>query len=734
MRVRAGAEPQRAQAGAAKLGHTRHISVPEYNPDMDKRMLALLALAAAAAGHLPAAAGQVSPVVGEPVPVSAVFNHSAGFGALAGAHDVEVFGIDGRTYALVAGADGGGLQIINVTDPAHPAPVAAVFSDSAELGIAGGAHAVEIFGIDGRTYALVAAADDNMVQIINVTDPAHPAQVFAASDGSGGFSALGGAIDAEVFGASNRTYMAVAAVNDGGVQIMDVTDPAHAMPAFAALDGSGDFSALGGAIDAEVFVVGSRTYVAVAAMNDGGLQIMDVTDPVRTAPVAAVFEGYGGTPLKLVNGVDAYQTGSGTYVVAVSDDGWAQIIDVTDPAHPAPVAAVLGDSGGFGAPHGTDVEAYQVWGRTYAVAASRDADGIYVVDVTDPARPAPVAAVFDDSGGFDALRGAHDAEVFGVDGRTYAVVAAMDDNGVQVMDVTPPLPHYLNASVKVTGYERLPHGDNDFVQVTAEITNRGHAALSGELRVSLNALANWRAVQSCDMAQNHCTRPNGDYIAYHDADRGQAEAYGVTVSDDDCTARDGWGAGYGEAAEVSFCYWVGAEFEPESAQFHHIAEDRVVSVPFTGHGSCYLPYMLCDESALTPVRDARVQPTPPVDPFVMYEVAHARLVLVFQESVVASEPDNISLVFDTATYGKNGTLTTLAGAEVDAVGGQFGNHVLAFVVDELTHADVLDAVTAGGGLRVAIGAGAVYAEDGFVDVAAYGGRVAPLVADVLMLP
>ena len=83
-------------------------------------------------------------------------------------------------------------------------------------------------------------------------------------------------------------------MNDGGVQIMDVTDLGRAMPVFAASDGSGGFSALGGAIDAEVFVVGSRTYVAVAAVNDGGLQIMDVTDPLRAAPVAAVFEGYGG--------------------------------------------------------------------------------------------------------------------------------------------------------------------------------------------------------------------------------------------------------------------------------------------------------------------------------------------------------------------------------------------------------------------------------------------------------
>ena len=289
-------------------------------------------------------------------------------------------------------------------------------------------------------------------------------------------------------------------------------------------------------------------------------------------------------------------------------------MDVTDPARPAPVSAVFDGSGGFDALYGAaDVEVFDTHGRTYAIVAAMYDNGVQIMDVTDPARPAPVSAVFDGSGGFDALKRASDVEVFGMDGRTYAIVAARDDKGVQIMDVTPPLPHYLDVSVEVTGHERLSSGDGDFVQIAVQITNHGSATLyngnqngtlsSGGLRVSLNALveSHTHTAPPCDAAQDLCTRPNGEYIAYDDITRGQAQSYGVAVSKDDCTARDGWSAPRGEAAEATFCYWVDAEFEPESMQFYQADAYRVQSVPFLEYGSCYLPYMLCDETALTPL-------------------------------------------------------------------------------------------------------------------------------------
>ena len=90
--------------------------------------------------------------------------------------------------------------------------------------------------------------------------------------------------------------------------------------------------------------------------------------------------------------------------------------------------------------------------------------------------------------------------------------------------------------------------------------------------------------------------------------RGQAKSRVATVSEADCTAWDGWSLRRGETAEVRFCYWVDAEFEPESMRFYQADANRVQSVPFLEHGSCYLSYMRCNESALTPLREAHAPP------------------------------------------------------------------------------------------------------------------------------
>ena len=90
---------------------------------------------------------------------------------------------------------------------------------------------------------------------------------------------MGGAADLEVFDVGDSLYVAVAAYLDDGVQIMDVTDPASPAPVAAIHDGSGGFVALGGAADLEVFEVGDSLYVAVAAQNDGGVQIVAIAPP-----------------------------------------------------------------------------------------------------------------------------------------------------------------------------------------------------------------------------------------------------------------------------------------------------------------------------------------------------------------------------------------------------------------------------------------------------------------------
>ena len=56
-----------------------------------------------------------------------------------------------------------------------------------------------------------------------------------------------------------------------------------------------------------------------------------------------------------------------------------------------------------------------------------------MINITDPANPSPVASVFDDQDGFDALGAAYDVKAATIDGRTYALVTSYYDDAVQVI-------------------------------------------------------------------------------------------------------------------------------------------------------------------------------------------------------------------------------------------------------------------------------------------------------------
>ena len=219
----------------------------------------------------------------------------------------------------MAAFDDDGVQIMDVTNPAQPYPVSAVF-DGPDIAL-DSPDDVEVFGSGDGTYAIVASGGDG-VQILDITYPINPVPASAAFDGTGGFEALGGADGVEVFGNGDRTYAIVAAFGDGGVQIMDITNPAQPYPLWAVFDGP-EFPALGGANGVEVFWSGGRAYAIVAARSDGGVQIMDIGSADGLADVSA--------DLHVAN-----PAGAGM-----------PIMTIADPIHPAPASAVLDGSRDF---------------------------------------------------------------------------------------------------------------------------------------------------------------------------------------------------------------------------------------------------------------------------------------------------------------------------------------------------------------------------------------------------
>ena len=387
-------------------------------------MLAVAALVVSAASlywyvdpwEMGVAAAATHPGASGPIPVM-VSNITAG--DLAGVRGLDAFAAGAGLYVVAAASDGGAILVINVTDPYGPRVVSSFIDDGATA--LGGASAVDITRIGSGIYAVVASASDDGLQVLNLTDPANPVPVASLTDD--GTVALAGAYDVDTFAAGSGTYAVVASASDDGLQVLNLTDPADPVPVASLTDDQ--TTALDGAVAVETIRIGSGIYAVSVSPNDDGLQILNLTDPADPTPVASLTDD-ASVHLGGARGVDTLDLSSGTYaVVAAPQDDGLQVVEITDPADPVPVARVPDDGGVHAALRDASaVDTFMMNGNTYAVVAA--ADGIAVVEITDPAGPMLVEAAQNNS---TALRGASAIKAFHTAGHVYAAVAIPDGGG-----------------------------------------------------------------------------------------------------------------------------------------------------------------------------------------------------------------------------------------------------------------------------------------------------------------
>ncbi len=373
-----------------------------------------------------------------PAPTGTV---EGGFTPLWGASDVAVFEIANRTYALITTEYGSGVQIMDITDPTNLVPTATVKDDVDGFASLWGAGDIEIAEIYGRTYALVAGFYDNGVQIMDITNPTNPVPTATVKDDVGRFTKLNGTRDIEVTEMRGRTYALVAGFYSNNMPIMDITNPTNPVWMATATNGVNGFTALLGASDIEVTEIYGRTYALVAGEYSNSIQVIDITDPRYPIPANRVTDDTDGfMELDGAHHITIAEIAGGTYalVAAFSDNG-VQIMDITDPTNPVPIAAVTDDADGFTELWGAgDIAVTDIDGRTYAIVTAFLDDGVQIMDITDPTNPVHIAAVTDDADGFTELWGANGIVAFNMGNSTYALVAATYDDGAQIMDITDP--------------------------------------------------------------------------------------------------------------------------------------------------------------------------------------------------------------------------------------------------------------------------------------------------------
>ena len=397
-----------------------------------------------------------------PLPHSLAYSKSVGHALDDG---IAVHDISNKTYAFLTSAWVSAVDIVDITNPADALRVSSIRDDASGFTELGRPHGIATHDVSNRTYAVVASAGDDGVQVIDITDPADPVPVAAMKDDVGGFTALGGAHAVAIHDISNRTYAVVG--GSEGMQIIDITNPAST-PATTASESchippsAGIARLTHGGLrmpdDIAIHDISNRTYAVVAT---GQMQISDITDPAGPVRVAVVEDSIG---LFRAENVAVHDISNRTYAVVGGAFGeGVQIVDVTRPANPVlvaamfdedgyayamalqaahPMAALAGDGKGFTQLDGvSDIAIHDVANRTYAVVVSRSDHGVQIIDMTQPDNPIPVAALSDVTG-FIELDGGIEVAIAKIRGGTYAVVAynSIFLQSINITDPASPIP------------------------------------------------------------------------------------------------------------------------------------------------------------------------------------------------------------------------------------------------------------------------------------------------------
>ena len=300
-----------------------------------------------------------------------------------------------------------------------------------------GAASITATKIGDSYYALVASTLDHGVQIINITNPASPAAVAAVTDGVD-YPELLEAVSITTTQIGTSHYALVASRSDDGVQIINITDPVSPSAVAAVTDGA-TYPELLGANSITTTQIGTSHYALVASFSDHGVQIINITDPASPLPVANVTDGTTYPELLGANSITTTQIGTSHYALVASfSDHGVQIINITDPASPLPVANVTDGTTYPELLGANSITTTQIGTSHYALVASFSDHGVQIINITDPASPLPVTALTDGVGGFEELHRAYSITTTQIGTSHYALVASFSDNGVQIIDITDP--------------------------------------------------------------------------------------------------------------------------------------------------------------------------------------------------------------------------------------------------------------------------------------------------------
>ena len=291
--------------------------------------------------------------------------------ALDGPTALAYANIGSKHYLFVTTMVSDGLMIIDITDPRNMDMVKYLDDSNTLYDKLGNPRGVTTHKIGSSWYCVVASYSDpgyggNGIMILNVDDPAVPYKITSLTDSLNGFNCLSNPWGVDMLDIDGVPFLFVAGYSDDCVQIIDMSIPSTPVAAFGFTRLLQPFAYLDGVKRVKAFSVGARSYVMASGVSDYTTVVLDVTDPyaptVATSMSQTVSKSKSGRQFLGVGSDASHQGGIRTYktldalgrvctfgvMVGHWSYGSLQLVDLSDPSDPYPVAWIQGQTSSSG--------------------------------------------------------------------------------------------------------------------------------------------------------------------------------------------------------------------------------------------------------------------------------------------------------------------------------------------------------------------------------------------------
>ena len=366
--------------------------------------------------------------------------HGGAFTELDAPREIALFTIGSSTYVIVVAYIDDGFNIIDISTPSSPTSVGTCKDGTSCATKLNGVSAVAVTTIGGKTYAVTVSYLDDALSVFDISTPSSPTEVSTMAGSAS--QKLKDSYSVAIAEFDDKVYAVVTSATQDSIALVDISTPDSLAYKDHILNTDDGAYRLDYTVTVAIATIGGTTYAVTTATggSDDGIAIIDIsTDPTDLEYIGDMGDD-AVRELNNPNGVAIATIDDKTYAVVVGNDNGINIIDISTPSSPTYVGE-MEDDADKELEYGRDVEIATINGRTYAFVAAVTDNGLAIIDITTPSSPTYVGEMEDDEAGNPCttsqvcLDGPRGVVITTIDGDTYAIVTAYDDDGIEIIRV-----------------------------------------------------------------------------------------------------------------------------------------------------------------------------------------------------------------------------------------------------------------------------------------------------------